>query len=243
MLLSAGVGSRLMPLTKDKPKCLIDLGHGTNVLSSQMNSLHEMGVKQVTVVVGYLAEQVRSTLTTHKKLFTSLDTIYNPFFASTNNLVSLWLALQRIDEDFICINGDNLFKAECLLPLLHTDEDIVMTISRKKLYDDDDMKVRLDGDSIINVGKDLPSEIVNAESVGIIKYSKKGRDIIFEKLDNMMVDKKNHSVFYLEALNELMKEKIAIKWLEIPEAAWNEIDFHPDVELVRSQIKSRYLEW
>ena len=60
VILSAGRGTRMLPLTRNTPKALLDLGHGITVIESQLNSIRDAGVKEVSLVLGFLAEQVEA---------------------------------------------------------------------------------------------------------------------------------------------------------------------------------------
>src|SRR5437762_3294655 len=109
IFLSAGRGSRMMPLTKNTPKPLLDVGNGMTIIESQLNSIAECGgIEEVIFVIGYRAEQIEAKLKGHVKV--PVRFIYNPFYDMSNNLISLWLACSEMDQDFIVINGDDIFK-------------------------------------------------------------------------------------------------------------------------------------
>lgn len=235
VLLSAGKGLRMLPLTADKPKCLIQVDGSTTVLESQLSVLESCGAKNVHIVAGYFIDQVESMLESLDTKM-NLNIIHNPFYNNSNNIISLWLASNHITGPCISINGDNIFKPEVINTLLGASGEIVMTTDKKEEYDSDDMLVRTEGSFVKEVGKDLNIETSNGESLGIIKYSKVGWEKIRSTLDEMLRKESNHQIFYLSALQLLMSKGEEILSCEVDASAWAEIDFHPDVDDVRSKI-------
>ncbi|MDA7441054.1 phosphocholine cytidylyltransferase family protein [Candidatus Pseudothioglobus singularis] len=236
ILISAGKGSRMYPLTANTPKCLIDIGKGKTVLESQLDVLQECGITKVFVVAGYLIEQVRAKINGYKFVGMEVEVVHNPFFDTSNNIVSLWLASLLIDSECISINGDDVFKSEVINALLGTDGDVVMTTSVKKNYDSDDMLVIQENKRVISVGKDLDPQKATAESVGIIKYSSRGLNILRDTIDNLLRSSDNHQKFYLHALQNIMDKGITVNSCNVDSDAWAEIDFHPDIQDVRNKI-------
>lgn len=238
IIMSAGKGTRMYPLTANTPKCLIDIGHGKSVLESQLDVLRDCGIDEVYVVAGYRIQQVQAKIVNYLPGSMQVHVIHNPFYASTNNIVSLWLASSWLNEECISINGDDIFKKSVIQSLLETSGDVVMTIDRKEEYDSDDMLVITEGDYIKAVGKDLNRKQANGESVGIIKYSKRGLDLLNETLDLMLRDEANHQIFYLAALQKIMDKGFPVMSCEVSPHDWSEIDFHPDVSDVRAKVDS-----
>ena len=99
VILSAGQGKRLLPLTADFPKCILPI-MGQTLIEWQIDELAKCGVEQVTVVLGYRADKVqrilRSRYGEHR-----VQTVYNPAYAISDNLVSCWTAHDAMNEDFI----------------------------------------------------------------------------------------------------------------------------------------------
>lgn len=236
ILLSAGKGMRMYPLTANTPKCLIDIGKGKTILENQLDVLQQCGIKKVYIVAGYRIEQVQAKISGHPMNGMEVEVIHNPFYDTSNNIISLWLSSLIIDEPCISINGDDIFKSDIITKLLDAEGDIVMTIDRKESYDSDDMLVITEKENILSVGKDLDVEIANGESVGIIKYSKLGLSIVRETLDFMLRDEANHQRFYLSALQKIMDRGFPITFCEVEPHEWAEIDFHPDVSDVRAKV-------
>ena len=90
VILSAGQGRRLLPLTADRPKCLVDL-HGKTLLQWQLDALLAAGVGPVTVVTGYASDAVEAVIARHYA-GQPIGVQYNPFFQVADNLGSCWIA-------------------------------------------------------------------------------------------------------------------------------------------------------
>ena len=115
VILAAGRGTRLRPLTDYLPKCLVQV-HGKSLLQYQMESLERAGIRDCIIVVGYLGEQVQQRFGPR---FGNVRITYvtNELFGQTNNIYSLWLARQEMDDDILLLEGDLLFDEALLRDL------------------------------------------------------------------------------------------------------------------------------
>lgn len=112
VLLAAGTGTRLLPLTRDTPKCLT-LVAGQTILGRLIHNLRLKGIKRMVVVIGHLGEQIREYLHQHASDM-QIDYVLNPIYQTTNNIYSLWLAKEQIHEAFLLVESDLVFKASML---------------------------------------------------------------------------------------------------------------------------------
>jgi len=125
LLLAAGTGTRLQPLTLDSPKCLTEVG-GIPILERLVNNLRVQGFRRLIVVIGYLGDCIQEFLEQHTDDM-RVDYVLNPDYRITNNIYSLWLARQQIHEPFLLIESDLVFEACMLDDMLQPDK---MAISR-----------------------------------------------------------------------------------------------------------------
>lgn len=118
VLLAAGTGSRLQPLTDDAPKCLTEID-GIPILERQIRCLRQWGFKRLVVVVGYMEHRIREFLDAWTGGL-RIEYVVNPRYRTTNNIYSLWLARKKIRESFLLLECDLVFKpfllADMLLP-------------------------------------------------------------------------------------------------------------------------------
>lgn len=236
ILISAGKGERLYPLTKNTPKSLLEVGKGLTILETQLHSLSENNIKDIVIITGFKAEQIEAKVRDYQNDL-NITTVFNPFFDISNNLLSVWMARHHMTDDFISINGDDVFSAEVIENLLKCDTDISMVIDEKQEYDDDDMKVIHKNGEILEVSKKIDQDKANGESVGIIKFSKKGPKIYTDMLDEMVRDPQNRNVFYLKAIQEIINKGYKINYSMCKESDWAEIDFHPDLKMIRTHLE------
>jgi L-glutamine-phosphate cytidylyltransferase len=116
LLLAAGLGSRLAPLTDAVPKCLVSMS-GAPILERLVRALDVHGFRRLVIVTGYKAETIRDYL---GESFggVAIEYLVSPLFETTNNIYSLWLARRLIDEPFLLIESDVVFDEQLLEPLL-----------------------------------------------------------------------------------------------------------------------------
>jgi choline kinase len=125
LLLAAGTGTRLQPLTLDAPKCLTEVG-GIPILERLVKNLRAQGFKRLVVVIGHLGDRIQEFLQQHASDM-QVDYVTNPDYRTTNNIYSLWLARQQIRESFLLVESDLVFESRMLDNMLQPDK---MAISR-----------------------------------------------------------------------------------------------------------------
>jgi choline kinase len=240
IIIAAGKGTRLWPLTKNTPKSLLDVGQGLTLLEAQLHSLAENNIRDIVIIVGYRAEQIEAKVREYQNDF-NIQTVYNPFYDCSNNLLSVWMARHFMDEDFITINGDDMFTPEVISGLLKSEHNITMVIDEKEQYDDDDMKIIHENGMVKQVSKQIPLKEANGESVGIIKFSGHGPKIYVSILEEMVRLSSNRNVFYLKAIQEVINKGYPVHYAACNPNDWGEIDFHPDLMMIREYVSQNKL--
>ncbi|MBW2714753.1 MAG: phosphocholine cytidylyltransferase family protein [Deltaproteobacteria bacterium] len=237
IVLSAGQGKRLMPLTASRPKCLLEVRDGQSVLDFQLGTLARCGIEHTTVVVGFGAEHVEHRVTESRFSDMEVTTLYNPFYAITDNLATCWVASTAMTDDFILLNGDTIFEDNLFRRVLEAPvAPISVTVDRKPEYDSDDMKVTLDNDGRLTaIGKQLPLHTVDAESIGMLRFSGTGGRTYRDALDLAMRQPESLRNWYLSVVNELA-QKVAIQTVSIEGLWWSEIDSPEDLDAVRGHF-------
>jgi choline kinase len=228
IILSAGQGRRLLPLTERVPKCMLPL-QGRPLIAWQLDALLHCGIQEIAVVVGYGAATVEAGLAEFGRP-QRLRAVYNPFFAITDNLVSCWVARAEMQGDFLILNGDTLFEAAVLERLLCAPEHpVTLAVSCKERYDEDDMKVIRDGDRLVRVGKKLPLDRVNAESIGMMTFRGEGPGLFRDAIDKAMRTPEALKQWYLSLIDTLAGTG-AVYTQEISAQGWAEVDSVADLE-------------
>jgi len=225
IILSAGQGRRLMPLTSNMAKCCLPL-HGISILEWQLRQIAQCDIDEVVVVTGFEHEVVDSIVDHVNGI--KVRTLHNPMFAHTDNLGTCWEARTEMEDPFVLMNGDTLFEAAILQRLLacETGYQVTLASDTKPHFDLDDMKIISDGDRLLKVSKQLDISLVDGESIGLMVFNQAGADAFTEKLEEMM-DKENAlKLWYLSAIDQLASQGIAgicpidgLSWCEVDDAA------------------------
>lgn len=182
IILAAGRGRRLEAVIGNRPKCLAPMGAGT-LLDRQVRALNACGVDRITVVAGYLGEQIEAL---SRRRF---DVIYNRIYASTNSLYSLWLARHALSDGAVVMNGDVLFHPQLLVDLIgarYEDAALIAAKGDGANYSDEEMKVRVRGGLIVDMSKTLSAEESDGENIGILKFGAAGAKQLVQHLDRFV---------------------------------------------------------
>ncbi|GMR14421.1 MAG: NTP transferase domain-containing protein [Gammaproteobacteria bacterium] len=233
IILSAGQGRRLMPLTSNLAKCCLPL-HGISILEWQLSQIAQCDIDEVVVVTGFAYEMVDAIV--DKVTGIKVWTLHNPMYAHTDNLGTCWEARSEMDGPFVLMNGDTLFEAAVLQRLLACDKGYPITLATdtKPHFDLDDMKIIADGDRLIKVSKQLDISLVNGESIGLMVFNQAGAEAFALKLEEMMDQVNALKLWYLSAIDQLASEGIVgicpihgLSWCEVDDA--NDFAAAPDV--------------
>ena len=236
VILSAGQGKRLLPLTADCPKCILPV-QGRSLIEWQIDELAKCGIDQVTVVLGFRADKVERIL---RERYGShrVKTIYNAAYAVSDNLVSCWAAHDEMRSDFVLLNGDTLFEAAVMQRLLDThDRPVTVAISHKGDYDADDMKVELDGCRLVKIGKDLLPDQVDGESIGMILFRGQGPRLFRIALETALRTPSAQTKWYLSVIDE-MARSMPVWTCSMKGLQWCEVDYHADLKLAEKVVSA-----
>lgn len=229
IILSAGQGSRLLPLTADRPKCLIDFA-GRSLLAWQIDALVAGGIRTIDVVTGFMADMVEDELARLARPGLTLNAVFNPFFKVADNLGSCWIARAAMDRDFVILNGDTLVSRAVVARVLEpSDWPITVTIDEKPSYDSDDMKVSRQGERLLAIGKTLTAAQSNAESIGFLAFRGEGVALFRDTVEAYMRTPAGVENWYLKIIDAIAPTgKVGTR--SIAGEEWGEVDFLNDVE-------------
>lgn len=225
IILSAGQGRRLMPLTSNMAKCCLPL-HGISILEWQLTQIARCDIDEVVVVTGFAFERVDAIV--QKVSGVNVRTLHNPMYAHTDNLGTCWEARSEMNAPFVLMNGDTLFEAAVLQRLLNCDKHYPITLAtnNKAHFDLDDMKIIADGERLLKVSKQLDIHLVSGESIGLMVFNQVGADAFKDKLEEMMDKQDALKLWYLSAIDQLASEGLAgicpingLSWCEVDDAA------------------------
>lgn len=243
-ILAAGNGMRLWPLTQQCPKSLINLGNSTTILDRQLTAAINSGLfKEIIITTGYKTELIEEKIKRYQQQI-PVSIFYNPFYETSNNLISLWLTHHKmLEDDFMITNGDNLYKHDIFNAVCtNTPEIIQVTVDYKEHYDEDDMKVTLnDQHHVLRIHKSLAPASTHAESVGLaLIQGQKHRRIFHHKICQMARNKDYLNTFWLEVFNSMIADGITVNIKSIDRDMWEEADFPADIDHLRQLIANGF---
>lgn len=238
IILGAGQGKRLLPLTADAPKALLDIG-GRSLVRRQIDAFAACGLKEFVIITGYNSRLMETQIDEiARQTGLDLKVVYNPFYAVADNLASCWMARGEMDGEFIQVNGDNVFQADLAQCILDgSTHDITVAINFKDSYDADDMKVMLDAGRLTEVGKMLPVEAVDAEAIGFYTFKGKGIAAYRDILDSNMRDASGLKKWFPSAV-DMLASQVNIGVVDVGQRQWAEVDFPIDLQAARQMVAS-----
>ena len=244
LILAAGQGSRLMPLTSDRPKCLVPLS-GKSLLQRQVKTLRAAGVNDIHIVTGYFAQKIAEL---------GFDTSYNPRFAQTNMVESMFCALDfvRQEGDLIIAYGDIVYEARNLNAVLACEDEIALMIDARCLrqadpLDDAETLVMDDRGYVIELGKKPDGyDRIQGQYTGLIKIcGDKIPDLIdfYQRLDrDAIYDGKDFDNMYMTSFLQLLIDAGWNAKAVMVDNGWLEIDSVEDLSLYESLAENGLLD-
>lgn len=230
IILAAGVGSRLRPLTDTKPKCCVAVG-GSTLLERLLGQLSKSCVvEKIFVVAGYKVDNVKEVIESGT-YESEVILIENPVYDKTNNMYSCDLALQySIDEQVIIVNADCIYDDYIVQKMCNV-KDSAIAIDTTK-YSGESMKVALHDGNAIEMSKAL-LESRNV-SVSIDLYTFNSEDVgLLKEIIRARLDSGDNNSWTEVAINELCKKQ-PISTVDFGGLKWVEIDNHEDLKLAET---------
>jgi choline kinase len=236
VVLSAGQGKRLLPLTQENPKCLLPVRGDEPILGWQLAALARVGIDRAVVVTGFGAERVEAWLAANPVPGLACETLFNPFYGTSDNLISCWLARGAMSDDFLLLNGDTLFEDAVLTRVLDSPPaPITLAVDRKASYDDDDMKVSLDGTGrLLAIDKSMPVAMIGGESIGLLAFRGSGPKLFTSALGEAVRRPAALRQWYLSVIHSIA-QSTAVETASVHGLWWREIDSPSDLDSARAE--------
>ena len=234
VILAAGTGKRLAPLTDHLPKCLIPIGKRP-ILAHQIQALRRSGVGDIFVVGGFRKEKVTDFLKSEKRTFF----IENPRYQTSNILTSFWYALKAVKkaDDLIVTAGDVIFKSSLTEGLVRRASGDVTLCVVQKPCGEEEVKVVTELDSVCRLGKNLDPSTAYGEFLGIFLVRCKILSFMEAMVDEMIQSNQVQGYLF-DMLNRLIQSRFgSVKAYEVGKALCEDIDTPEDVEKISQRIE------
>lgn len=234
IILAAGSGKRLYPLTETTPKCLVEV-HGKPIIFNALDALVAAGIERIVIVTGHLAEQVKGRIGGDWK-GVPVVYVHNPDYAKTNNIYSLWLARGHMDRDSVLMECDLFFDPELIARLLEGDWDSVALVDPFKPFMDGTV-VAVNERGMISrmvLPKDQKQPFDYADkfkTVNIYRFSRSFLSDVFVPNLDLYVKTLKHDQYYELLLTVLIYMGYdKLKAVSLQGIRWMEIDDFQDLE-------------
>jgi len=224
LILAAGMGRRLMPLTATRPKCLLEID-GRPLLNQLLYALRSLGVDEWVIVVGYRRELIQTEVPAYKLSPRSLEWVVNREYRSTNTLASVATAAHKLrGEPFLLLNGDLWIQPHALEPLIRSPHRNAMLVDRTIRLDAEAMKVVLDSRGrVCRLGKKLPIAASSGESIGAYRFDTDGGTRFLDAVVTRATAGDTQA-FYEGALDDLAAHGMRPAAVDVLPGSWAEID-------------------
>ena len=245
IFIAAGQGTRLVDITKDLPKPLIDV-NGKSIIQRQIDLLRQNNIHEIIIVTGYKKE---------KFTFENIEYVNNPLYHEQEQAGSLMSARSKFTDDILVMFGDIIFDEKILQQILNSKGEIIIAIDKdwKKSYEerhDNSIekadKVLLKNGRIIQISAksiDAKQNDDTGELLGLLKLSSNGsRTLVqhYEKLENSHIGPFHDAesfqrAKFVDILQELILSGIEITPIPI-QGNWCEIDTFDDLDRARKKF-------
>lgn len=231
IILAAGQGTRLRPLTNDRPKCMVEL-NGKPLIKHQLDLFEKFDIKDINVITGYLREKI---------VFQGVKKYFNPKFDSTNMVSTLFCASELFDgnDDILISYGDIVYNDKVLQSIANAKNEINVVVDKNwkeywsarmdvPLRDAETLKIDENG-FIKELGKKPKSyDEIEAQYIGLIKIRKDVAHKIkeyYEQLDrNKMYDGKDYENMYMTSFLQMIADNLYPLSPVYIQNGWVEID-------------------
>ena len=226
VLLAAGAGTRLQPLTDNCPKCLTEV-HGVPILGRLVSCLLAQGFRRLVVVVGYRDQQIRDYLESHASGLT-VEFIDCREYATTNNIYSLWRAREYVREPFVLIESDLVLDPR-LLGLMRVGDQIAIARFESPMLGTT-VSINESGRvTSFRVGADPYTSGLGLKTVNLYSLSIASWREVSQRLDQRISAGKVHDYYEVVFAEMVADGSLILQSVPFDDGRWCEIDTLEDL--------------
>jgi choline kinase len=234
LVLAAGPGRRLHPLTEALPKTLLPLSDGRTILDLALANLTAVGLEDVIVVTGFAAGRVEERAAELERLHgVRLELLFNERAEDWNNAYSLWLAREAFADGVLLVNGDTVHPASVEETLLAgRGPGVLLAVDSEKELGEEAMKVVLtESGALQRISKDIEPASASGEYIGVALIEPAAAEPLADALEATW--RRDPSLYYEDGFQELADRAGQIHGVPIGTVDWVEVDDHGDLARAR----------
>jgi len=227
LILAAGLGSRLQSLTENQPKTLVEV-NGKAILHHQLISLSAAGITECVIAIGHKGSMIKERFGSQYESI-QLHYIENALFATTNNIYSLYLLKDHLNQACLLLEGDVLVEDSILQDLISNEAPNIAVVDHVTAEADGTILYADSNHVTKMILKEQQNELTNTASalktVNIYKFSKKMLNDYLSPLLEQAISQGHNNIFYESILSEIIEQKtILIAPMIVSSKKWAEID-------------------
>ncbi|MBE6355475.1 phosphocholine cytidylyltransferase family protein [Treponema sp.] len=245
MILAAGTGSRLRPLTNEVPKCMVKV-NGVPMIERAIDALVAAGIKKLIIGLGYKSEVLKDFIrkTFDEKRLNGMQIEFgeNPDYEKTNNIYSLYLLKDFFKaDDTLLLESDLVYKPEIIKSLVENKEKNLAVVSHWEDWMDGTVTLLNDSDEITNfiVKKNQKQEDKNSyyKTVNIYKFSKEFTNTYYLPFLETFMNVFGKNSYYETCLKFIAEtDPSLLKGFKINQSVWYEVDNADDLKVAESRF-------
>ena len=240
LVLAAGPGRRLHPLTEALPKTLLPLADGETILDLALANLRSVGMEEVAIVTGFAADRIEELVPAlGQRHGVAIDIVVNDRAEEWNNAYSLWLARDAFAGGALLVNGDTVHPSSVEETLLAArGPDVLLATDQVKTLGEEEMKVVLSqGGTLERIDKAVDPAEADGEYMGVTLIEATGAAKLADALEATW--RRDPSLYYEDGFQELVDRGEVVHVASIGTVEWVEVDDHADLVRAR-EIHCRY---
>jgi choline kinase len=216
IILAAGCGTRLHPLTLNCPKCLFSLDENYSILQRMIDNILQYDSKaEIITVVGFMSDKIKNVITNTKF-------VDNPFYNVTNSIASLWFCKDYLFEDVTIINGDIVMEQSLIKDIVIQKYDYPLVLIDSSIKSNGDYNVQVQDENILVMSKELQNYY--GEYAGITKINRATISLFKNEIEKMIAAGQYDQWYETVLVQLIFNNNLQLKYKDISQYQWTEVD-------------------
>jgi choline kinase len=234
VILAAGLGTRLRPLTNDRPKCLVEVD-GKPMLQRMLDEVVKAGFSRVVIVTGYHADVLQSWIDANP-ISIPIQIIHNEIYDTTNNIYSVYKLIPVVTEGFVLIEADLLLETGSL-EVFRTGNRMALAAFNPEIHSGTTADVDKRGIVSSLYLKRLTDHVGEYKTVNITSFSAESWNTFGAHISELIAAG-NDQIFYEHAIQNLIESgELEFECVDFTSVWWDEVDSVEDLDRVTQSLR------